>query len=132
MNTSNALLRGDIPSSQPLRDLLLQLPLLVAEPGQTIRYEDSDAALLVQVATNAEATLSAVHQGLHAVGVLLNYAAPGMNADSLAKDTVASVGRLIAELSTASSTVYSISTACRHYTADYDPPERRRIASVMP
>lgn len=41
-------------TERPMRDLLLQLPLLAARPGETIQYEEADAFLLVQIAENAE------------------------------------------------------------------------------
>jgi len=59
-----------------MRDLLLQLPLLTARPGETIQYEEADAFLLLQIAENAEVAMNTIHLGLSAVGQILARAAP--------------------------------------------------------
>lgn len=48
-------------TERPMRDLLLQLPLLAARPGETIQYEEADAFLLVQIAGNAEVAMNTIH-----------------------------------------------------------------------
>ena len=47
-----------------MRDLLLQLPLLTARPGEAIQYEEADAFLLVQIADHAELAMNTIHLGL--------------------------------------------------------------------
>ena len=131
-NTLNAFLRGQALPQRPMRDLLLQLPLLTARPGEAIPYEDSDPALLVQIADNAEATMNTIHRGLHAVGLLLAHAAPEVDTGELSGEAAESLGWLVAELSDAAATSMCLVAACRRYTADFDPPERRVIANPYP
>lgn len=52
----------DIP--RPMRDLILQLPLLNVTQALEIDYQAADPALLAQVADNAETAMHVVQLGL--------------------------------------------------------------------
>ena len=114
-----------------MRDLLLQLPLLPAKTGESIEYEAADAALLVQIADNAETAMNVIHLGLSAVGHILAHAAPEVGSD-IGSDTVEALGRLMEELGSFAATAFALSAACRHHTADFSPPVHRSVASARP
>lgn len=118
-------------SSRPMRDLLLQLPLLTANPSEVIQYEEADAVVLAQIADNAETAMNVIHLGLSAVGHILAHAAPEVGSD-IGSDTVEALGRLMEELGSFAATAFSLSAACRHHTADFSPPVHRSVASARP
>ena len=114
-------------SSRPMRDLLLQLPLLTANSAEVIQYEKADAVVLAQIADNAETAMNVIHLGLSAVGHILAHAAP-----EVGSDTVEALGRLMEELGSFAATAFSLSAACRHHTADFSPPVHRSVVSARP
>ena len=57
------------PSTRPMRELLLQLPLLPITPDHRIDYEAADADLLLELADKAETVMNTINLGLSAVGV---------------------------------------------------------------
>ena len=118
-------------SNRPMRDLLLQLPLLTATPAEVIQYEEADAVVLAQIADNAETAMNVIHLGLSAVGHILAHAAPEVGSD-IGSDTVEALGRLMEELGSFAATAFSLSAACRHHTADFSPPVHRTVASARP
>jgi hypothetical protein len=118
-------------SNRPMRDLLLQLPLLTANPAEVIQYEEADAVVLAQIADNAETAMNVIHLGLSAVGHVLAHAAPEVGSD-IGSDTVEALGRLMEELGSFAATAFSLSAACRHHTADFSPPMHRTVASARP
>ena len=118
-------------SSRPMRDLLLQLPLLTATPAEVIQYEEADAVVLAQIADNAETAMNVIHLGLSAVGHILAHAAPEVGSD-IGSDTVEALGRLMEELGSFAATAFSLSAACRHHTADFSPPVHRSVVSARP
>lgn len=118
-------------SSRPMRDLLLQLPLLTANSAEVIQYEKADAVVLTQIADNAETAMNVIHLGLSAVGHILAHAAPEVGSD-IGSDTVEALGRLMEELGSFAATAFSISAACRHHTADFSPPVHCSVASARP
>ena len=118
-------------SNRPMRDLLLQLPLLTATPAEVIQYEEADAVVLAQIADNAETAMNVIHLGLSAVGHILAHAAPEVGSD-IGSDTVEALGRLMEELGSFAATAFSLSAACRHHTADFSPPVHRSVASARP
>lgn len=115
-----------------MRDLLLQLPLLTARPGETIQYEEADAFLLVQIAENAEVAMNTIHLGLSAVGQILARAAPEVETGEISGDATEALGWLLAELGDFAATAFCLSAACRRHTADFAPPAPRTIASARP
>jgi len=118
-------------SSHPMRDLLLQLPLLTAKPAEVICYQEADAVVLAQIADNAETAMNVIHLGLSAVGHILAHAAPEVGSD-IGSDTVEALGRLMEELGSFAATAFSLSAACRYHTADFSPPVQRSVASARP
>ena len=116
----------------PMRDLLLQLPLLPAKTGESIEYEAADAALLVQIADNAETAMNTIHLGLSAVGHLLAYAAPEVETGEISGDAAEALGWLMAELGTFAATAFCLSAACRRHTADFAPAKPRAVANARP
>ena len=118
-------------SNRPMRDLLLQLPLLTANPAEVIQYEEADAVVLAQIADNAETAMNVIHLGLSAVGHILAHAAPEVGSD-IGSDTGEALGRLMEELGSFAATAFSLSAACRHHTADFSPPVHRSVASARP
>lgn len=118
-------------SCRPMRDLLLQLPLLTASPAEVIQYEEADAVVLAQIADNAETAMNVIHLGLSAVGHILAHAAPEVGSD-IGSDTVEALGRLMEELGSFAATAFSLSAACRHHTADFSPPVHRSVANARP
>jgi len=119
-------------TERPMRDLLLQLPLLAARPGETIQYEEADAFLLVQIAENAEVAMNTIHLGLSAVGQILARAAPEVETGEISGDATEALGWLLAELGDFAATAFCLSAACRRHTADFAPPAPRTIASTRP
>jgi hypothetical protein len=119
-------------SERPMRDLLLQLPLLTASPGEAIQYEEADAFLLIQIAENAEVAMNTIHLGLSAVGQILARAAPEVETGEISGDATEALGWLLAELGDFAATAFCLSAACRRHTADFAPPTPRAIASVRP
>ena len=115
-----------------MRDLLLQLPLLAARPGETIQYEEADAFLLAQIAENAEVAMNTIHLGLSAVGQILARAAPEVETGEISGDATEALGWLLAELGDFAATAFCLSAACRRHTADFAPPAPRTIASARP
>ena len=105
---------------RPMRDLLLQMPMLQITPDGEIDYAASNPALLVQIANNAETSLRTIHLGLAAVGVLLAHSAPEIETRDISGDAVEALGWFMAELGEFAIVAHSLSAACRRYTADDD------------
>lgn len=117
---------------QPMRDLILQLPLLNVTSSLEIDYPAADADLLVQVADNAETAMHVVQLGLSVVGQLLVRAAPEVEAGEISGDSIAALGWLMSELGAFSATAFALASACRHFTSDYAPFESRRVPGARP
>ena len=112
-------------STRPMRELLLQLPLLPVTPDHRIDYDAADPASLVQLAENAQTVMNTINMGLSAVGTILAHAASEVGSE-IGGDTIEALGWFVAETSDVSATLLSLVTACRHYTADYAPPKPQR------
>ena len=112
-------------STRPMRELLLQLPLLPVTPDHRIDYDAADPASLVQLAENAQTVMNTINMGLSAVGTILAHAASEVGSE-IGGDTIEALGWFVAETSDVSATWLSLVTACRHYTADYAPPKPQR------
>lgn len=119
--SDNGDLGATTQTMRPIRDLLLQLPLLTVTPELDIDYVAADPALLVQLADNAEKTMRTIHLGLSAVGLLLAHSAPEVETREISGDAMEALGWLIAGLGEFAAVVHCISGACRHHTADYSP-----------
>lgn len=117
---------------RPMRDLILQLPLLNVTPTLEIDYPAADAALLVQVADNAETAMHVVQLGLSAVGQLLVRAAPEVETGEISGDAIEALGWLMSELGEFSATAFALAFACRRFTHDYAPYQSRPVAGARP
>lgn len=117
---------------RPMRDLILQLPLLNVTPSLEIDYPAADAALLVQVADNAESAMHVVQLGLSAVGQLLVRAAPEVEAGEISGNSIEALGWLMSELGDFSATAFALASACRRFTSDYAPYQSRHVPGVRP
>lgn len=117
---------------RPMRDLILQLPLLNVTPSLEIDYPAADAALLVQVADNAETAMHVVQLGLSAVGQLLVRAAPEVEAGEISGDSIEALGWLMSELGDFSATAFALASACRRFTSDYAPYQSQHVPGARP
>ena len=117
---------------RPMRDLILQLPLLNVTPTLEIDYPAADAALLVQVADNAETAMHVVQLGLSAVGQLLVRAAPEVETGEISGDAIEALGWLMSELGEFSATAFALASACRRFTHDYSPYQSRPVTGARP
>ena len=110
------------PSTRPMRELLLQLPLLPITPDHRIDYEAADADLLLELADKAETVMNTINLGLSAVGTILAHASPEVGSE-ISGYTVEAIGWHIAENADAAAALLSLAHACRHHIADYTPPQ---------
>ena len=117
---------------RPMRDLILQLPLLNVTSTLEIDYPAADAALLVQVADNAETAMRVVQLGLSAVGQLLVRAAPEVETGEISGDAIEALGWLMSELGEFSATAFALASACRRFTHDYAPYQSRPVTGARP
>ena len=120
------------PSQRPLRDLLLQLPLLPVNAAHEIDYAASDPAVLVQIAANAYTCQQTVQRGVSGIGHLLARAAPDIELAAIPSDCIEALGFLMAELGDLASVAQSLSAACLRYTADYQPSQLVPSPSAKP
>ena len=116
-------------STRPMRELLLRLPLLPTTPDHRIDYEAADPALLMQLAENAETVMNTINLGLSAVGTILAHASPEVGSE-ISGYTIEALGWHIAESADAAAALLSLAHACRHYTADYTPPQPKKAPMV--
>ncbi|MBS1196505.1 MAG: hypothetical protein H6R18_290 [Proteobacteria bacterium] len=117
---------------RPMRDLLLQLPLLSVTPSGEIDYEAADPDLLVQIADNAEISMRTIHLGLSAIGILLAHAAPELETGDVTANVIEAIGWTMAEMGDFASTAHCLAVASRRYTTDYNPQESHSVANVKP
>lgn len=116
--------------SRPMRDLLLQLPLLEVTPAAEIDFPATDAALLLQLCDNAERSMDTILNGLAAVGHLLATAAPEVETRSIPGDVIESLGWLMAELGDFAATAHCLTAAGRRYLSDYAPETKKHVPNV--
>ena len=117
------------PSTRPMRELLLQLPLLPITPDHRIDYEAADADLLLELADKAETVMNTINLGLSAVGTILAHASPEVGSE-ISGYTIEALGWHIAESADAAAALLSLAHACRHYTADYTPSQPKKAPMV--
>ena len=120
----------DIP--RPMRDLILQLPLLNVTQALEIDYQAADPALLAQVADNAETAMHVVQLGLSAVGQLLVRAAPEVETGEISGDSIEALGWLMSELGEFSATAFALAAACRRFTTGYAPYQSKPVSGARP
>ena len=117
---------------RPMRDLILQLPLLNVTPTLEIDYPAADAALLVQVADNAETAMHVVQLGLSAVGRLVVRGAAEVESGEISGDAIEALGWLMSELGEFSATAFALASACRRFTRASAPYQSRPVAGARP
>lgn len=111
---------ANVSTMRPARDLLHQLPLLLTGADLRVDYEATDAALLLALAENGEAVMSAFQQGLSALGVILAHASSEVGSE-IGGDTIEALGWFMAETADIAAALLVLTRACRHCTADYAP-----------
>ena len=116
-------------STRPMRELLLQLPLLPITQDNRIDYEAADADLLLELAEKAETVMNTINLGLSAVGTILAHASPEVGSE-ISGYTIEALGWHIAESADAAAALLSLAHACRHYTADYTPTLPKKAPMV--
>ena len=118
--------------SRPLRDMLLQLPLLPVSANQDVDYDAADPALLVQLGDNADRTMRTIHQGIAALGRLLVYVSPEVGTGEFPADAMEALGWLLAELGDLAATAHAIGTSCQRFTSDYSPATTKDVPNARP
>jgi hypothetical protein len=119
-------------SSRPLRDFILQLPLLSINAKSEIYYEQADPALLVQLADNGDIAMRTIHLGLSAIGLLLANSAPEFETHEISGDATEALGWLLAEWGEFAAVAHCISAGCRRQITDYRPGTIKVIPNVRP
>ena len=109
-----------------MRNMLLLMPHLAVNDQHQIDYDAADPDVLVQLADNAEVALSTIHRTIAGVGRLLADKHEPENS-SISSDTAEAIGLLLAELGEFATVVQDLYTACRSYTADYEPQTRDSV-----
>ena len=116
-------------STRPMRELLLQLPLLPTTSDHRIDYEAADADLLLELADKAETVMNTINLGLSAVGTILAHASPEVGSE-ISGYTIEYLGWHIAESADVAAALLSLVHACRHHTADYTTPQPKKAPMV--
>ena len=124
--------RLPIPSIRPLRDFVLQLPLLPVNDKSEIYYAAADPALLVQLADNGDIAMRTVHLGLSAIGLLLANSGAEFEAREISADAMESLGWLLAEWGEFAAVAHSISAGCQRHITDYRPGVITVISNAKP
>lgn len=119
-------------SAHPLRDFILQLPLLSITANSEIHYEQADPALLVQLADNGEIAMRTIQLGLSAIGLLLANSAPEVEANEFSGDSIEALGWLLAEWGEFAAVAHCISAGCRRQITDYRSGTIKVIPNVRP
>ena len=117
------------PSTRPMRELLLQLPLLPTTSDHRIDYEAADADLLLELADKAETVMNTINLGLSAMGTILAHASPEVGSE-ISGYTIEYLGWHIAESADVAAALLSLVHACRHHTADYTTPQPKKAPMV--
>lgn len=117
---------------RPMRDLILQLPLLNVTQTLEIDYQAADPAVLAQVADNAETAMHVVQLGLSAVGQLLVRAAPEVETGEISGDSIEALGWLMSELGDFSATAFALAAACRRFITGYAPYQSKPVSGARP
>jgi hypothetical protein len=106
-----------------MRGLVARLPRLQCDKDGCVDFAASDAALLVQLADDAETAVSAISLGISAIGNLMAYAAPEIEDGTVSSDTVEALGWHLAETGELAAVLAVLAAHCRRETADYNPPK---------
>lgn len=106
---------------QPMRDLLMRLPMLPMTQKQEIDFPAADPALLVVIADDAETTMNVIHHGVGAIGHLLAHSAVVIEDGTISADCIEDLGFLMSEIADLASGCMTLATRCRRETSDYQP-----------
>ena len=106
----------------PLRDLCAMLCLLPKTADRRIDFAEADPELLLALASQLDFTLDCLPQGIAGLGALLA-CVPQDDAGKTAssRQSIASVGSLLADLGQVLLYIHELSIACRSHLADYAP-----------
>lgn len=110
---------------RPMRDLMARLPLLPLSASQKVDLAAANPELLVAIAEDAEMLMSAMHQGVGAIGQLLAHSAVMVEDGSIGADALEALGFMMAELGDMASSCMVLAASCRRETADYYSPDMR-------
>ncbi|WP_164255507.1 hypothetical protein [Variovorax sp. WS11] len=102
-----------------MRQLLAHLPRLPISDNGAVDANRASPGLLRSVAEDAEATMSTIHQGLGAIGLLAHSAVP-IEDGSIGADSLESLGFLMAELGDLAAACMTLAAHCRR-AADHRP-----------
>ncbi|MCZ8431707.1 hypothetical protein [Achromobacter ruhlandii] len=106
----------------PLRDLCSMLCLLPKTADPRIDFAEADPEVLLALASQLDLTLDCLHQGIAGLGVLLACVPLNDAGDAAAlRQSIASVGALLADLGQVLLYIHELSIACRSHLADYAP-----------
>ena len=108
-------------AQRPMQALLARLPLLPLTGRNEVDFQAADPALLVSLADDAETTMSAINQGVGAIGHLLAHSAVVIEDGTIGADSIESLGFLLAEISDMASSCMVLASRCRRETVDYRP-----------
>lgn len=97
----------------PLRELLVRLPLLKTSAGGALNLPGSPGTVVLEVAEHAEATAQALNLGLAALGNLWALASAEIEDGTVPMDCVESLGWLIAMLSECAASLMVLAVECR-------------------
>lgn len=103
---------------RPMRDLLARLPTLPLTRKQEIDFKTADPATLVAIGEDAEATMSAIHHGVGAIGQLLAHSAVVIEDGTIGADSLERLGFLMAELGDLAAGCMTLAAQCRRETSD--------------
>ncbi|EFF77298.1 hypothetical protein HMPREF0004_1339 [Achromobacter piechaudii ATCC 43553] len=98
------------------------LCLLPKTADPRIDFAEADPELLLALASQLDLTLDCMHQGIAGLGVLLACFPLDDTGDAAApRQSIASVGALLADLGQVLLYIHELSIACRSHLADYAP-----------
>src|SRR5215207_8787632 len=110
----------DLPL-RPTRSLLGQLSRLPIDSAGEADLRACDSVVLLSIAEDAEIALSAIHQGLGAIGHLLAHSAVPIEDGTIGADSLESLGFLMAELGDLAAACMTLAARCRRATG---PPDK--------
>ena len=117
-------------NARPMRDLLLLLPRLEVTETLEVDYTATDAALLLLICDEAEATMETVLRGLSTIGMLLANATPEIETGEIGANAIEALGWFIGELGEFSAACHCLAAAGRRYVADYQPDVMPNVEGV--
>lgn len=99
--------------ANPLRELLVRLPLLKSTPVSGMNLAASPPELVHEIAAHAEQTIAVLNMGLAAIGNLWALASVDIEDGTVPMDCVESLGWLLSMLSECAASLLVLSAECR-------------------